>query len=134
MGGAGGRPPKLLKSPLWVFRGELLLKGSGIEWGSIQETLAYNAWCRERTLMLRALKALIYAPSDAVSDGVTKRPSAIEFESFARELWPEIETVSKQALERQRAAIDRWRDRPIELRVRGGLDDSMDVSMGNPLE
>lgn len=105
-----------------------------IEWGSMQETLAYNAWCRERTLMLRGLKALIYAPADAVSESITKKPSAVEFEAFAKELWPEIETVSKQALERQREILDRWRERPIPLIVREGLDDSMDISMGDPLE
>ena len=96
--------------------------------------LAYNAWCRQRMLSLRALKALVYAPADAVSESVTKKPSAVEFEAFAKDLWPEIETMNKMAIERQKKVLDQWRDRPIPLRIREGLDGSMDISMGNPLE
>lgn len=85
-------------------------------------------------LVLRALKALVYAPADAVSESVTKKASSVEFEAFAKDLWPEIEEISKVALERQKQVLDRWKDRPILLRTREGLDGSMDISMGDPLE
>ncbi len=96
--------------------------------------LAYNAWCRQRMLQLRALKALVYAPADAVSDSLTKKPSAVEFEAFASDLWPEIEGLKGMALERQKKVLDEWKGRPIELRIREGFDGSMDISMGNHLE
>lgn len=105
-----------------------------IEWGSTVEMLAYNAWCRQRMLSLRALKAMVYAPADAVSESMTKKPSAIEFEAFAKDLWPEIEDLSRMALERQKKVLEVWKERAIPLRVREGLDGSMDISMGNPLE
>jgi len=85
-------------------------------------------------LILRALKALVYAPADAVSESVTKKPSSVEFEAFAKDLWPEIDAISKIALERQKEVLDRWKERPILLRTREGLDGSMDISMGDPLE
>jgi hypothetical protein len=109
------------------------MNGSPIEWGSTQEMLAYNAWCRQRMLVLRGLKALVYAPSDAVSESLTKKPSAVEFESFAKDLWPEIEDMNRMALDRQKKVLQQWRDRPIPLRIREGLDGSMDISMDNPL-
>lgn len=95
------------------------MNGVQIQWGSVPEILAFNAWCRKRTLRIHEMKALVTAPRDAatlVSEHYEEtRDSQKAMEEFIDVLWPEVAALKQAQLEHQKGVLDQYRGAPLVL-------------------
>lgn len=112
-----------------MFRGEQIRCGVELEYGSIEETIAFNSWCRNRVMLLQAVKAMTLAPLEAQRTDGGADASMKAFRGFARDLWPELEQHEQAILANQKALLQRVADRPIRLGISEGPGGTLQVSM-----
>ena len=112
-----------------MFRGEQLRTGVSLEYGSIEETIAFNSWCRNRVMLLQAVKAMTMAPVEAARTEGGSEATLKAFRGFARDLWPELEEHEKAVMANQRALLANVADKPIRLGIAEGPGGTLSVSM-----
>jgi len=109
------------------------MNGVRLRWGTVHELLAFNAWCRKRTLRIHEMKALVTAPRDAATlvskDYEETKDSQKAMEEFVETLWPEIAALKSAQLEHQKGVLDHYKDQPFVLIKKQGPDGSMGVDL-----